>query len=64
MVICMQDDGRVLQIWVDPSVRERWKEDPYWSDIARLVIAGDGKYTVEIRHTQPDQTITLLAAVA
>ena len=42
-----RDDGNVMRIWVHPNYPNRWREEPFWSDIgrqARVGLEGTPKY--------------------
>lgn len=59
-MVVAEQDGDKIQIWVDPSNRNRWMEEPYRSEIANLVVNGIGRYTVEIRLSEPEETIAIV----
>ena len=42
-----RDEGNVMRIWVHPNYPNRWREEPFWSDIgrqARVGLEGTPKY--------------------
>ncbi|HMD61295.1 MAG TPA: hypothetical protein VKG78_07670 [Opitutaceae bacterium] len=40
----VRDNGDVMRIWVHPNYPNRWREEPFWSDIGRQARAGlEGK---------------------